>query len=177
MSEPDIDTPRFEVVQIAAWRDGSTALRDRLRDAGWELPPFGAAWCDADRVACSVRPTRWLLISPAPPSVATDPTLAERCATLIGDAGAVTDLSAARCAWRSSAPGASRWLGAGCRLDLHPEAFAVGQATVTLIAQVPVRVVRRATDWLLIAPSSMAEHFDAWLRSAKMSARTDIWTA
>ena len=102
MSGPDIDTPRFEVVQIAAWRDGSAALRDRLSDAGWELPPFGAAWCDDDRVACSVRPTRWLLIAPAPASGMTEPTLAERCETLIGDAGAVTDLSAARCAWRIS---------------------------------------------------------------------------
>jgi hypothetical protein len=42
---------------------------------------------------------------------------------------------------------------------------------------VPVMVVRRAADWLLLAPSSMAEHFDAWLRSAKMSFRTDSWTA
>jgi heterotetrameric sarcosine oxidase gamma subunit len=177
VSGPDIDTPRFEVVQIAAWRDGSAALHDRLRDAGWGLPPFGAAWCDDDRVACSVRPTRWLLIAPAPPSGTTEPTLAERCETLIGDAGAVTDLSAARCAWRISDPDVSRWLAAGCRLDLHPEAFAVGQAAVTLIAQVPVMVVRRASDWLLIAPSSMAEHVDAWLRSARMYSLTGSWTA
>lgn len=177
MSGPDIDTPRFEVVQVAAWRDGGAALRDRLRAAGWELPPFGAAWCDADRLACSVRPTRWLLIATAPAPGSTDPTLAERCAALIGDAGAVTDLSAARCAWRISAPEASRWLAAGCRLDLHPEAFTIGQAAVTLIAQVPVMVVRRASDWLLIAPSSMAEHFDAWLRSARMYSLTGSWTA
>jgi sarcosine oxidase subunit gamma len=118
-----------------------------------------------------------LLIAPAPPSGTTDPTLAERCETLIGDTGAVTDLSAARCAWRISDPDASRWLAAGCRLDLHPKAFPVGHAAVTLIAQVPVMVVHRAADWLLLAPSSMAEHFDAWLRSARMAIRTDIWTA
>jgi sarcosine oxidase gamma subunit len=49
-------------------------------------------------------------------------------------------------------------------VDLDPAAFPPGQATVTLIAQVPVMIVSIDGGWLLMAPSSMAGHVDDWLR-------------
>ena len=155
-------TVEFEVVQVAAWRGSEAALRERLRAAGWVLPAFGQSWSVDGRLACCVRPERWLLIAEC--AGGPDGALAEACRAVMGDSGAVTDLSAARRAWRLHDPQARHKLAAGCRLDLDPAAFPPGQATVTLIAQVPVMVVSIDDGWLLMAPSSMGGHLDDWLR-------------
>ena len=155
-------TVEFEVVQVAAWRGGEAALRERLRAAGWMLPAFGQSWSVDGRLACCVRPERWLLI--AERAGGPDGALAEACMAVVGDSGAVTDLSAARRAWRLHDPQARHKLAAGCRVDLDPAAFPPGQATVTLIAQVPVMIVSIDGGWLLMAPSSMGGHLDDWLR-------------
>ena len=155
-------TVEFEVVQVAAWRGGEAALHERLRAAGWMLPTFGQSWSVDGRLACCVRPERWLLIAEC--AGGPDGALAEACRAVMGDSGAVTDLSAARRAWRLQDPQARHKLAAGCRLDLDPAAFPPGQATVTLIAQVPVMIVSIDGGWLLMAPSSMAGHVDDWLR-------------
>lgn len=160
-----MSAPEYEVVQVASWRGGDAALAERLRAAGWELPPFGHAWWSADRLACSVRPHRWLLVA-GPASSAPAATLASTCETAVGPAGAVTDLSSARRAWRITDPRAREWLAAGCRLDLDPAAFPAGRAAVTLVAQVPAMVVALPDAWLLMVPASMGGHFDAWLRAA-----------
>jgi len=155
-------TVEFEVVQVAAWRGSEAALRERLRAAGWVLPAFGQSWSVDGRLACCVRPERWLLI--AERAAGPDGALAEACMAIVGDSGAVTDLSAARRAWRLQDPQARHKLAAGCRVDLDPAAFPPGQATVTLIAQVPVMIVSIDDGWLLMAPSSMGGHLDDWLR-------------
>jgi heterotetrameric sarcosine oxidase gamma subunit len=156
-------TVTFEVVQVAAWRGGTAALSERLQAAGWRLPAFGHSWSLDGRLACCVRPERWLLVAERT-SGAPHGALHEACVAVVGDIGAVTDLSAARRAWRLHDPQARHKLAAGCRLDLDPAAFPPGRATVTLIAQVPVMVVSVDGGWLLMAPSSMGEHLDDWLR-------------
>jgi sarcosine oxidase subunit gamma len=155
-------TVEFEVVQVAAWRGSEAALRERLQAAGWMLPAFGRSWSVDGRLACCVRPERWLLI--AERAAGPDGALAEACMAIVGDSGAVTDLSAARRAWRLYDPQARHKLAAGCRLDLDPAVFPSGQATVTLITQVPVMIVSIEGGWLLMAPSSMGGHLDDWLR-------------
>ena len=156
---------RFDLVQVAPWRGSGAPFAERLRAAGWELPSFGHLWSAPERLACSVRPGRWLLAAEAT-AAAPAGTLARLCETVIAGTGAVTELSAARGAWRISDPQARAWLAAGCRLDLDPEAFPPGRATVTLIAQVPVFIASMDDGWLLMAPSSMAEHLEGWLHHA-----------
>ena len=164
MSAPDPrTTPLFEVVQVTPWRDRGTQFLERLRAAGWDLPDFGRAWSAGGRLACSVRPGRWLLITERA-SDTPDGALHAACAAAIGDSGAVTDLTAARRAWRLLDPNTRERLAAGCRLDLDPAVFPNGHATVTPIAQVPVMVVALDAGWLLMAPSSFGGHLDDWLR-------------
>lgn len=155
----------FDLVQVAPWRGSEAAFTERLRAAGWELPALGQLWSAPGRFATSVRPGRWLLAA-EPTASAPLGTLATACEGAVGDAGAVTDLSSARASWRVSDPRARDWLAAGCRLDLDPAVFPAGRATVTLIAQVPVMLAALPDAWLFMAPSSMAGHFDAWLRQA-----------
>lgn len=156
---------RFDLVQVAPWRGSEAAFAGRLRAAGWELPSFGHLWSSPGRLASSVRPGRWLLAA-APTAAAPAGTLATLCETTIAETGTVTDLSAARGVWRVSGPQARAGLSAGCRLDLDPAVFPPGRATVTLIAQVPVFIASMDDGWLLMAPSSMAEHFEGWLHHA-----------
>lgn len=156
---------RFDLVQVAPWRGDESAVTERLCSAGWELPAFGHLWSAPGRLACSVRPGRWLLAT-EPTAASPAGTLAALCETAIAGAGAVTDLSAARGVWRVSGPQARGWLSAGCRLDLDPAVFPPGRATVTLISQVPIFIASMDDSWLLMAPSSMAEHFEGWLHHA-----------
>ena len=156
---------RYDLVQVAPWRGDEAAFAERLRALGWELPAFGHLWSAPRRLACSVRPGRWLLAT-EPTAASPAGTLATLCETAIAGTGAVTDLSAARGAWRLSGPQARTWLAAGCRLDLDPAAFPTGRATVTLIAQVPVFLASLEDGWLLMAPSSMADHIEGWLHHA-----------
>lgn len=159
-----LERVRLDLVQVSAWRGGETALSERLRGGGWELPGFGRIWTRDGRLACSVRPQRWLLAAPA--AGPTDTTLAETCGAFVAEAGAVIDLSAARGAWRITDPKARERLASGCRLDLDPTAFPPGRAAVTLIAQVPVMLACMDDGWLLMAPSSLAGHFEGWLHHA-----------
>ena len=156
---------QLDLVQVAPWRGRETAFTENLRSNGWELPPFGQLWSAPGRLATSVRPGRWLLATE--PTVASPAgTLATRCETDIAGTGAVIDLSAARSVWRVCGPQARSWLASGCRLDLDPAAFPTGRAAVTSIAQVPVFIASMDDDWLLMAPSSMTEHLEGWLRHA-----------
>ena len=156
---------RYDLVQVAPWRGTEAAFADRLQTLGWELPAFGHLWSAPGRLACSVRPGRWLLAA-EPTAASPVGTLATRCEAALAGIGPVTDLSAARAAWRVSGPQARARLSAGCRLDLDPAAFPPGRATVTLIAQVPVFLASVDDGWLLMAPSSMADHLEGWLHHA-----------
>jgi sarcosine oxidase subunit gamma len=91
---------------------------------------------------------------------------AARCSEVVAEAGAVVELSAARSAWRLHGARARQSLAAGCRLDLAPAAFPIGQATATTIAQVHATIVAEPASWLLLCSSSVTEHFAGWLHHA-----------
>lgn len=161
----------LRLVQVAAFRDSEAALAARLQASGWQLPAFGRAWFSGERSVCCVRPRRWLLIEEAGPATAADTAFGPACVAAVGEAGAVTELGAARCAWRITDPTAREWLAAGCRLDLQAQVFTPGSAAVTLLAQVPVMLVAEPAAWLLYGPSSMHDHLAHWLGNAARSAR------
>ncbi len=156
----------FALLQVVPWRGETAPLAAALQTAGWQLPALGEAWFGPGRMSIAVRPQRWLLLDfggeahrPAAAGA-----LRDTLAPVIGEAGALVDLSAARRAWSWSGEDVRARLAAGCRLDLHPQAFPEGRAAATLLAQVNVILVARAEDWLLLAPSSTAVHFSEWLQ-------------
>ena len=152
----------FSIVQVAAWRGGDAALASRLQTLGWELPPLGRAWFGERRTALCVQPHHWLLLHEAQDKTQ-DPDFAARCREAVADTGAVVELTAARSAWRLRGETARRSLAAGCRLDLAPSAFAIGQAAATTIAQVHATLIASPDGWLLLCSSSVTKHFEAWL--------------
>lgn len=86
---------------------------------------------------------------------------------LDSDRGSVTDLSANRTTFALSGPSARAVLEKGCPLDLHPRAFAVGTAYLTLIGGIPVIVWKVADQTYRILPrSSFADFLGRWLLDA-----------
>jgi sarcosine oxidase subunit gamma len=156
----------FGIAHIAAWRGGDAALAERLQSIGWELPPLGRAWFGPQRIAVCVQPHRWLLLDE---SRSVDFTA--RCLEAVADTGAVVELTAARSAWRLRGANARKHLIEGCRLDLAPAAFPVGQAAATTIAQVHATIVAEPDGWLLLCSASVTEHFDGWLQHITDTAR------
>lgn len=154
-----VERVHFNIVQVAAFRDREAELIQRLQAAGWELPTLGhAVAATHGRIALAVIPGRWLLLD------AQSLTLAHDCVLAAGDAAAVVELTSARSVWRISGESSREALAAGCRLDLHPAAFASGRAAGTLIAQVHSVLVALPQSMLLLASASMSKHVGDWLQ-------------
>ncbi|WP_077490842.1 sarcosine oxidase subunit gamma [Sinomonas mesophila] len=100
------------------------------------------------------------------------PAEAARVASALGEAGArtpggVVDLSANRTTFELTGPGARLVLEKGVSFDLHPRAFAVGQAIVTSLDHVPVLVWKTGEDAFRVLPrASFADHVGRWLIDA-----------
>lgn len=161
-----VEVSHFSLVQVTPWRGREALLAERLQAAGWPLPMLGKAWFgDGQRTAMSVRPQRWLLLDETPRNPTTGSAdFHADILQIVGDAGAVVDMSAARHLWRLQGATAREQLAAGCRLDLHESAFPPGRAAATLIAQVNTLVIAAPTGWMMLAPTSTARHFNEWLQ-------------
>jgi sarcosine oxidase subunit gamma len=86
---------------------------------------------------------------------------------LDGEPGSATDLSANRTTFELSGPVAREVLEKGCPLDLHPRAFEIGSAYVTVIASIPVVLWKTADEVFRILPrSSFADFLGRWLIDA-----------
>nr|WP_245579754.1 sarcosine oxidase subunit gamma family protein [Brevibacterium album] len=87
--------------------------------------------------------------------------------------GQVMDLSGNRTVLELSGPSARGVLEKGAHVDLHPRAFAVGQAASTLLGPVPVIVHRTGEETFRILPrSSFAEYMVRWLLDGMHEYRT-----
>jgi len=65
-----------------------------------------------------------------------------------------------------SGPQAREVLVRSCRIDLDPQAFPLGAACATIMAQVPVILVALASGLLLLTPATTARHVREWLLAA-----------
>ena len=151
-----------DVVELIALRTRARELETIAAGRGLSLAARGAARHSADRLALSVRPGRWLLLSPRTPAGVTAADWATACA----GAGAVVDLSGGLAALALSGPAAREVLARGCRLDLDPLEFPCGRAAATIMAQVSVTIAALPAGLLLLTPSSTARHFREWLVAA-----------
>lgn len=86
----------------------------------------------------------------------------------LGDApGQVLDLSANRSVLELSGPDAPLVLRKSCPADLHPRAFAVNQAILTSLANIPVLLWRTGEQqWRILPRASFTEHTVHWLVDA-----------
>ena len=152
----------MDIVEIAALRDRAADVEALAARRGWPLPVLG--WCRAapDQISLSVRPGRWLLLSP--PAAPGDSAIKwkQECAGL----AAVVDLSSGLAALWLEGASWREALARGCRLDLHPREFPAGRAAATVIAQVVTILVALSSGVLLLTPSTTARHFSEWFAHA-----------
>jgi sarcosine oxidase subunit gamma len=141
-------------------------LHAAARAIGLALPLTPCTASAGDAVtALWLGPDEWLVVSDRHGPEA----LGDRLrAALAGLAVAVTDVSDARLIFRVSGPGTPDLLAQGCRLDLHPRAFAPGACAQTLLARVPVLLHRPADepDLDVYVGRSYADYLWSWLVDA-----------
>lgn len=108
-------------------------------------------------------PDEFLVVSDEQPASLT----ARLSGALGGEPGSVIDLSANRTTFELAGASARATLEKGCPLDLHPRAFEVGAAYVTLIGSVPVVVWRVGEEChRVLTRSSYADFLGRWLVDA-----------
>lgn len=151
-----------DIVQVAALRGGGAATKEALRGlTGLDLPPPRRAAVAGEGMAVWLQPECWLVLRPRGPAGE----FAEAVSRACGSAAAVTDQTGGKAVLRLSGAMARRVLAKGCRVDLHPRAFATGHAASTPIGHVSVTLVQVADQpaYDLILPGSFAEAFLEWL--------------
>jgi len=151
-----------DIAEIAAFRGRAGDLERVAGECGVRLPPTGRALFAHDRLALSVRPERWLLLSPPAEPGAALRVWESACAGI----AAAIDLSSALVALHLGGGEVRELLARSCRLDLHPAAFPVGCAAATPMVQVPAILTALPAGLLLLTPASTARHFCEWLASA-----------
>ena len=151
-----------DIIELVTLRDRTHVLRALGARRGLSLPAFGRITSARDTLVLCVRPERWLLLTPpAAPGAA----LGNWQGACTACAAAV-ELSAGLTALHLTGPAVREVLARGCRLDLHPDAFAAGSAAASHMAQVPVVLGALPAGWLLLTPSSTARHLREWLTMA-----------
>ena len=164
-----------DVVEIAAFRDRASELESLLAARGLTLPARGTGrFVAADTIALSVRPGRFLLLSPAgAPGESTHywEGLCAGTGAAIDHSSGLAVLYVAGEAWREV-------LKRGCRLDLDPRVFPAGAAAATIIAQVPATLAVLPRGLLLLTPATTARHVREWFTAAAapfgFTARPDV---
>ncbi|MEU6228935.1 sarcosine oxidase subunit gamma family protein [Streptomyces sp. NPDC047042] len=109
-------------------------------------------------------PDEWLIVSQIEVAAVT----AELLEALGTDPGSVVDVSANRTTLELSGSAAREVLEKGCPLDLHPRAFAAGQAVSTTVGPIAVLLwqVDETPTYRLFPRSSFADYLARWLIDA-----------
>ena len=151
-----------DMTELAALRDREQVLKALAARRGIGLPPLGRIVAARDTLVLSVRPGRWLLLTPPGAPGATAAQWQEACA----GTAAVIDLSSALVMLQVAGPNAREALLRGCRLDLDPEVFPAGHAAATAMAQVAALLAALPSGMLILTPASTGRHFREWLAAA-----------
>lgn len=147
------------IVELAALRSRSVDLGRLAAARGFALADFGHSTAQSAGLTLSVRPRRWLLLTPP----AAGPAGATAWEDAAAGCGAVVDLSSALAAMVLSGPAVPDMLARSCRLDLAGEAFAEGRAAATIMVQVSVILAALQGAMLLLTPATTARHVHEWL--------------
>lgn len=147
--------------------DPDSLTADRVAKAlGGPLPVVPCTVSRLDGVdVLWLGPDEWLLIAPERDREA----VMEAMRDVVGDDGAVTDVSAQRTTVRLTGPYVREVLARGCAIDLHPAATSVDSCVQTLLAQTGVILVTNnetASDLLVLVRASFSEYLADWLIDA-----------
>ena len=117
-------------------------------------------------------PHQWLCMSEKPD-------LVPRLAAGLAGLAAVSDQSDARTVLRVSGPRSRDVLAKGCPIDLHPRAFAPGDAALTVIAHIGVHIWQfdAAPTYDVAVFRSMAASFWSWFEVAAAEFGCDVTTS
>ena len=157
------ELPFWTMVGVRTVPGSAAATRIETR-LGAALPSACGSVAIGDGVSVLwLSPDEFLVVSEEPPARLTS----GLGAALGGEPGSATDLSANRTTFELAGPSARAVLEKGCPLDLHPRAFEVGTAYLTLIGSVPVVLWKVADELYRILPrSSFADFLGRWLLDA-----------
>lgn len=159
MSAAELHAYATDIVELAALRGREHDMAALAERHQVRLPPLGRVVAADEHIALSVRPSRWLLLTPpAAPGAAADGWRAT-----CNGAGVVVDLSSGLTAFRITDRPLCDAFARACRLDLDPQVFPAGRAAATIVAQVSVILARLTGGMLLLTPSTTARHFREWL--------------
>lgn len=147
------------IVELAALRSRSVDLGRLAAARGLALADFGHITAQSPGLTLSVRPRRWLLLTPAASGQGGATAWQEAAA----GCGAAVDLSSALAALVLSGPAVRDMLARSCRLDLAAEAFPDGRAAATIMVQVSVILAALGGAMLLLTPATTARHVHEWL--------------
>ncbi|MFY7963099.1 MAG: sarcosine oxidase subunit gamma [Elsteraceae bacterium] len=127
-----LSTPRRDIVQIAARKGQTAALKAALKAAfGLELGEAGHATYGGGLTALPIQPDAWVLVSEPRGEGA----LAAEVKKAVGVAGSVVDQTHGRCVIALTGERAPEVMARFCRIDLHPAVFGPGRAAVTPMAE------------------------------------------
>jgi sarcosine oxidase subunit gamma len=154
-----LDPCHADITELAAQRGRTRDLEIIAGRGGVQLPALGHVAVTNGQLALAVRPDRWLLLGPS----ATTGTTVARWSMECAGAGSAIDQSSGLSVVHLAGPAAREVLARSCRLDLHPDAFPVGCAAATVMAQVSTVLAALPSGLLLLTPSTTARHFREWL--------------
>ncbi|MBZ3906010.1 sarcosine oxidase subunit gamma [Streptomyces griseiscabiei] len=146
--------------------DPESEAADRIaKTLGVPLPArCGQTSTSGSRTVVWLGPDEWLVLSHTEAGTVA----AELREALADTPGSVVDVSANRTTLELTGPAAREVLEKGCPLDLHPRAFAPGQAVSTTVGPVAVLLwqVDDTPTYRLFPRSSFADYLARWLIDA-----------
>lgn len=157
-----ISEVRLALVQVQARKGRTSDVAATVETAfGVSLPPQGRFSRSGEVSVVCIAPETWIVTAP----FVQEGALAARLEQALGGLAAVTDQTHGKTAIRVSGPMAASVLDKGCRIDLHPRAFAKGHAAVTPIDHVTVVLAQTddAPTYYLIVPSTLVQSLVDWL--------------
>jgi sarcosine oxidase subunit gamma len=110
-------------------------------------------------------PDEWLVVGP--PGAA-DRLTGQLRSAVGAEHASVVDVSAQRTALDLSGANLRDLLAMGCAIDLHPRAFGIGDCVQTVLAHVPVVLLRRDPGFRVLVRASFAAHLVDWLVDASV---------
>jgi sarcosine oxidase subunit gamma len=148
-----------DIVELAAFRGRAADIERLAGAAGLPLPALGGSALQGNRLTLSVRPGRWLTLTPpaAPGSAAA------HWQTQCAGVAAAVDLSGGLRALLLGGSAVREMLVRGCRLDLGADAFPAGSAAATIMVQVPMTLAALEGAMLVLTPATTARHLREWL--------------
>ena len=154
----------FGLALVTARLGRRAAIVEAARSAFGVEPPAGPRWAaGADDMFIGCGPDQWLAYRAAAPAQGMESLLAPLAAH-----AAIVDQSHGRTILRVTGAKVREALEKGVAVDLHPRAFAPGDAAATLVAHIPVQLwqLDAAPTYEFAVARSLALAFWHWLEAS-----------